>query len=268
MIQNRIDQKFAELKRRSQKALIAFITAGDPGLKANREFVLAAEQNGADLIELGVPFSDPQADGPVIQASSARSLKRGTNLKKVLKLAADIRRDSQIPLILMGYFNPFMRYGLERFARDAASSGVDGLIVPDLTAEESAPLRQILASRGLHLIYLIAPTSSPQRMRKIISMARGFLYYVSVTGVTGVKKARRLSIGRGLSRLRRLTRLPVCAGFGISEPQIAKEIAPACDGVIVGSALVKALDANPSLAAVAAAKRFLAPFARALNNKG
>jgi tryptophan synthase alpha chain len=182
---NRIQKKFKELKKRGEKALVTFITAGDPNLSTTKRLVLEMEKAGADLIELGVPFSDPMADGPVIQRSSERALKGGTDLKAVLRLVKDLRKTTEIPIILMGYFNPLLQWGCEAFCEEAGKVGVDGLIVVDLPPEESAELHHPARKAGLSLIYLLTPTSDEERVQKVKKLATGFTYYVSITGITG-----------------------------------------------------------------------------------
>jgi len=253
-----------ELKKKKQKALIVFMTAGDPSLKKNAQLVHAFEKEGVDLIELGVPFSDPLADGPVIQASSQRSLARGTTLQKILQLVKSLRKTSEIPLVLMSYLNPIWHYGVGRFAMDARRAGVDGVIVPDLPPEEGKKIASTLARRGIDLIYLLAPTSSPKRQRLVTRSSRGFVYFVSLTGVTGSGRSDSASIRGFVRSAKKMTRLPVCVGFGISTPQDAKKMAAISDGVIVGSAVVKALSSHPKLSAEAFSKRFVRPFAKAL----
>ena len=194
------------------------MTAGDPSLKKNEELAFAFEKDGVDLIELGVPFSDPLADGPVIQASSMRSLKKKTDLKKILALVKKVRRKSQIPILLMGYLNPILSYGLSRFAIDAKSAGVDGTIIPDLPPDEGGEIAPVMARHGLDLVYLLAPTSSPQRQKRVARASRGFIYYVSITGITGAKQSFSGAIHSNVKSIKRFSKLPVCVGFGISNP--------------------------------------------------
>lgn len=264
---NRIDLKFKELKKEKKKALILFMTAGDPSLKKTGELIPAFEKEGVDLIELGVPFSDPLADGPVIQASSMRSLAHGTTLKKILAVVRAARKKSSVPIIFMSYLNPVLHYGIKRFAREAAAAGVDGLIVPDLPPEEGREIAHEMGRRGLCLIYLLAPTSTLLRRKKVVRASRGFVYYVSLTGVTGIRSKLPAEVRRNIRSAKQVTRLPVCAGFGVSTPEQAKLVAQAADGVIIGSALVRALAAAPHAGAAAFAKKFVRPFARALGKK-
>lgn len=242
MIEHRIDTRLRQLYERGEKGLITFITAGDPDLDTTFKLVLALEKAGADLVELGVPFSDPMADGPVIQRSSQRSLAGGTNLKGILNLVRRLRQHTEIPLLLMTYYNPVLQYGLERFAVDAAEAGVDGVIVPDLPLEESAHLLQELKEEGQHLIYLVAPTTTPERLEKISRVARGFIYCVSLTGVTGMRDAISPDIKKFMQGVRRHCSLPLAVGFGISNPRQAAIIAEAADSVIVGSAIVSLVE--------------------------
>jgi tryptophan synthase alpha chain len=261
---NRIDRKFRELKRRKKKALILYMTAGDPGLRRNAELITAFEKEGVDLIELGVPFSDPLADGVVIQGASQRALKRGTTLKKILGLVAGVRKRSEVPILLMSYLNPILNFGIDRFAAAARKAGVDGLIVPDLPPEEGKEVSAAMRKRGIHLVYLLAPTSGAARQKRVADASRGFIYYVSLTGVTGARHSLPGELARNLRSVRKRSRLPVCAGFGISTPEQAAAVARAADGVIIGSAIVRALAQSPELGAERFSRRFVRPFARAL----
>jgi len=265
---NRIDAKFRELAARREKALILFITAGDPSLKKNEELALAFEKEGVDFLEIGVPFSDPMADGPVIQAASMRSLAKKTNLRQILELVRRIRRRSELPLLLMSYLNPVLRYGLERFAKDAKAAGVDGLIFPELPPDEGREISATMTKHGIHVVYLLAPTSPPDRVKLVTRASRGFVYYVSITGVTGAARQKAApSIVEHLSKARKVSKLPVCVGFGVSTPGDAARMGKISDGVIVGSAIVKAIDANPKLSAGAFAAKFVRPLAAALGKR-
>ena len=235
----RIEERFTALNKEGRKAFVAYLTAGDPDLEATEKLILALEAAGVEIVEIGVPFSDPTADGPVIQAASQRALKRGATLKKILAMISKLRRTSGIPIVLFGYYNPILSYGPERFAADAAASGVDGLLVVDLPPEEADELRRYSDPVGLDFITLIAPTTDPKRARKILRRATGFVYYISVTGVTGTAVPRPDDIRRDVKRLKGMTVLPVAVGFGISTPAQAATIAPLADGVVVGSALVR-----------------------------
>ncbi len=239
---NRIDARFRELARRGEKALIPFLTAGDPDLATTRELVLAAEDSGADILEIGVPFSDPTSDGPAIQRSAEIALEAGSSLPRALEMIADVRTTSQLPLVLYGYYNPIFRYGVERFAADAASAGVDAVLVVDLPPEEVDELLPSLRAKGIHFIFLLAPTSDEARVRKVLRRASGFLYYVSVTGVTGAAPVQPASIRAVVESLRGQTDLPIGVGFGISSPRQAAEVVEFADAAVVGSAIMRVSD--------------------------
>ncbi|MBI4353407.1 MAG: tryptophan synthase subunit alpha [Candidatus Omnitrophica bacterium] len=259
----RIEKKFESLKKERKKALVLFMTAGDPSLEKNEALIHSFEKEGVDLVELGVPFSDPLADGPVIQAASYRSLRRGTNLRKILGLVERVRKRSEIPLLLMSYLNPVWHYGLERFAREAEKAGVDGLIFPDLPPDEGKEASALFERFGIDLVYLLAPTSALKRQKLVARSSGGFIYYVSVTGVTGARSVLP-DAAQVIRRIKREADLPVCVGFGVSTPRQAKRMSQAADGVIVGSAIVKALAEHPDLPAKAFCRRYVRPFARAL----
>ncbi len=235
---SRIQQKFIDLRERREKGLVTFITAGDPDLAATEKLIGVLAEAGADIIELGVPFSDPMADGPTIQRSSERALLSGTTLPAILTTVRKARRTSQIPILLMGYYNPVLSYGLERFAVDAAEAGVDGLLLVDLPPEESGELRGFLTQAGIDLICLLTPTSDDNRINLAANQGSGFLYYVSVTGVTGARREVSGCVAGAVARIRQLTKMPVAVGFGISTPDQAAQMAAVADGVVVGSALV------------------------------
>lgn len=253
---SRIDRKFRQLKSQRRKALIAYVTAGFPALGATDKIVRELEAAGADIVEIGVPFSDPIADGPVIQHSSHVALKNGVTLDWILKWTTKFRKDSQLPIVYMSYLNPIHHMGYETFARRAAEAGVDGLIVPDLIAEEAGVLRKILRKNGIDLIHLAAPTSSPKRRLMMAKKSRGFLYAVSTTGVTGMRRQLPTDVIHFLQGLRRISPVPVAVGFGISNAEQARRYAPSVDGVIVGSALVNLLRRRTAVA----------PFIRSLRN--
>lgn len=236
---SRIEATFAILKEQQKTALIPFITAGDPDLGVTAKLVLALADAGADLIELGVPFSDPMADGPTIQAASERALAAGTTLKGVLRMVAEVRKTTQIPLVLMGYYNPVFRYGVESFARDAAAAGVDALLLVDLPPEEVAEISGVMLRSEIDLITLLAPTTPRERMVHLAAAAEGYLYYVSMTGVTGAQKISPDDIRVAVAELKEMTNVPVAVGFGITTAAEAKAVGLFADGVIVGSALVK-----------------------------
>ena len=236
---HRIDQVFKRLKAKGEKALIPFITAGDPDLATTKALALEMAAKGADLLELGIPFSDPLADGPTIQAASNRAVQGGIHLKEVLELAGEIRRETEIPLILMGYYNPILQYGLERTAREAADQGVDGFIIPDLPPEEAGPWRVAAAKAGVATIFLAAPTSGAERIKHMARLTRGFLYYVSVTGITGARTELPSDLVAALKEVRSLVKCPLAVGFGISTPEQVRWLAPYVDGIVVGSAIVQ-----------------------------
>lgn len=235
---SRIDTCFARLKASGDKALICFVTAGDPDLEITKQIVLEAEKAGADIVELGVPFSDPIADGPSIQASSMRALDSGTTVPKVLDLVRDIRRASQLPLILMTYYNLVEHYGVERFARDAAEAGVDGMILSDLIPEEAGQWKPLADEAGLSTIFLLAPTSNESRVREVAKLASGFIYCVSRTGVTGAQMQMAEGVRDLVGRIRAGSDLPIAVGFGISKPEHVREVCEYADGAVVGSVLV------------------------------
>jgi tryptophan synthase alpha chain len=233
----RVAQRFAKLRARNEAALIPFIVAGDPDMDTTRKLVRELEARGADLIELGVPFSDPMADGPVNQRAVARGMSSGASLAAILSLAADLRRETQIPLILFGYFNPYLHYGCERLCRDASTAGIDAILTVDLPPEESRELLRPARANGLDLIFLLAPTTPLERSRRIARSASGFLYYVSVTGVTGARAVVGADVETKVHELRSVTDLPIGVGFGISTPEQAAKVARFADAVVVGSAI-------------------------------
>jgi tryptophan synthase alpha chain len=234
----RIEQTFARLRAARRAALIPYLTAGDPNLEATEALVPVAEAAGADLLELGVPFSDPLADGATIQRASQRALAQGVTLRKILHLVARLRRSTELPLILMTYYNPVLRAGPAGFAAEAAAAGVDGVIVPDLPPEEAGALREAARAAGVAPIFLAAPTSTDARLRLICGASEGYIYYVSLRGVTGARAALPADLASQIARLRARTTKPIAVGFGISTPAQARAVAGVADGVIVGSALV------------------------------
>ncbi len=247
---NRIDSKFSELRGRKKKAFIAFITAGDPNLKVTEELVLSFEKAGVDIMELGVPFSDPLADGPVIQEASARAIKavgangRSPILEKIFHTVRRIRQKSQIPIALMTYYNPVFHYGEDRFVVKAKQSGVDGLIVPDLPPEEAGSLIRAAKRNHLSLVFFLSPTTTKKRMQGIVKAATGFIYYVSVTGVTGERGTLPTSLSTNVRMAKRFTKTPVCVGFGVSTAAQVRSLSRIADGVIVGSAIIKHIEKN------------------------
>lgn len=239
---SRIETLFKELRREGRQALIPFITAGDPTLDTTKALVKKIAESGADIIELGVPFSDPLADGPVIQRSALRSLSAGTTLKKILNMVGEIRKEINTPIVLMSSYNPVFVYGLERFCADASQAGVDGFIIPDLPPEEAVDLKAEADKRDIDTIFLLAPTTGEGRIKFISGQGRGFLYYVSLTGVTGSRTLAAKEVEERLAAIRKITGKPICVGFGISTPEQAKEIACFSDGVIVGAAIVRMVE--------------------------
>ncbi|RKO66846.1 tryptophan synthase subunit alpha [Desulfofundulus salinus] len=236
---NRITQRFSALAQEGKKGLITYITAGDPDLDTTARLVETMIEAGADLVEVGIPFSDPVADGPVIQQASARALANGVRVKDIIRMCAGIRQKSTgVPLILMTYYNPVFQYGLENFARDAARAGVDGLIVPDLPFEESEELLGHTDRYGLALIPLVAPTTTEKRLAAMAPAVRGFVYCVSVTGVTGAREEIHTDLAKFMQKVRRHIQLPCAIGFGIAGPAQAAAVAPYCDAMVVGSAIV------------------------------
>ncbi len=242
---SRIKNTFNRLKKKNEAALIPYIMAGDPDLETSKTLILEMEQAGCDLIEIGAPFSDPLADGPTIQKAAIRSLKNHTSITDVLGLVAAVRKTSKIPLIVMTYYNLIFHYGEERFVNEAAAAGLDGLILPDLPPEEAGTLIPLAKEAGLDLIFLLAPTSTEERIKLVCRVGQGFLYYVSLTGVTGARAGIHGSVEGSLRRIKAVTDKPVAVGFGISSPDQASQIARfGADGVIVGSALVKVIEEN------------------------
>lgn len=237
---SRIKNRLASLN--GNKALVAFYTAGDPDMDASKEIFAVIEKNGADIVEIGVPFSDPLADGPTIQASSHRSLNNGTTLKKIIRMVADIRKTSELPVVLMTSFNPIFVYGQKEFVADAVKAGVDGVIIPDLPHEEAEEFLAI--ADGLDMIFLLAPTSTPDRVQQIGKVSTGFIYYISLTGTTGTKESLSVGLEEKVSEIKNSVSLPVLVGFGISGPEQAAEAAKVSDGVILGSAIVKLIETN------------------------
>ncbi len=244
MSQTRIGRLFERLRAEHRPALIAYITAGDPTPDRTPALVAALERGGADLIELGVPFSDPIADGPVIQRGSDRALKAGTTVAKVLDIAAQIRARSEIPLVLFTYLNPVLRYGLEKLARDAVAHGIDGCLMTDLSVEEAGPYTAAMRAAGLDTVFLAAPTSTPRRLELVARYSSGFVYLVSRTGVTGERSTMSDAVGPLVQAMRKVTKLPLAVGFGISTPDQVRAVGEISDGVAVGSAFVSVIEQN------------------------
>jgi tryptophan synthase alpha chain len=257
-VSKRLHDKLAALAREGRAGLVPFFSVGDPDLQTSRDAILAACEAGADVIELGVPFSDPIADGTVIQESSQRALAAGSSLPRVLEIVSWLRARTDVPLVLFGYYNPFFRYGEETFARDAAAAGADAVLCTDLPPEEAAGMVAACREHGLANIFLLAPTSNDDRMRAVAAVASGFVYMVSVTGVTGARSHAPAGIEKLVARAREITKLPLGVGFGISTAAQAADVARYAELVVVGSALVRRMfDAGPA-GAVEAARSFVA----------
>jgi len=271
-----IQQRFSDLQAQGRCALMPFLMAGDPELEATKATLLALQAQGADLVELGIPYSDPLADGPVIQAAASRALAAATTPAKVLAMLTSLRGELTIPVVLFTYSNPLLNRGMEAFCRDAAAAGAAGLVVPDLPLEEAEKLSQIAASQGLDLVLLVAPTTPPERMARIHAASRGFTYLVSVTGVTGVRTSLESRVGPLVAQLKAQGGAPVAVGFGISGPEQARQVRDwGADGAIVGSALVKVMaqahtaaagSAADATAIAMAAGQFCAELRRALDS--
>ena len=247
---SRLDATFHRLRARGERALVVFFTAGDPSLETTARLVIEADRRGADVIELGVPFSDPIADGPVIQRAGQRALAAGTSLNRVLELMRTLRTEVRAPIVLFTYYNPLLAFGVAAFAETAGKVGVDGVIAVDVPPEESAELRHETQAAGVDLIHLAAPTSTPERLRLIARRTRGFVYLVSLTGVTGERAALPEDLEAQVRALRLVTTKPICVGFGISRPEHAAAVGRIADGAIVGSAIVRLVEeraASPSL---------------------
>lgn len=260
---NRIDSTLADLRSAGRKALIPFITVGDPSKDSTVPVMHALVRGGADILELGVPFSDPMADGPTIQRSSERALERGVGTTFVLQCVREFRADDdRTPIVLMGYLNPIEIRGAERFAREAAEAGVDGVLLVDLPPEEAAPTRELFNRHGLQLISLASPTTTAERLSRLANEAQGYLYYVSFAGVTGASQLDTADVLAKASALRAQSKVPVMIGFGIRDAATAKSLVPAADGVVIGSALVEALQRAESPSD--AAESFLAPIREAI----
>jgi tryptophan synthase alpha chain len=263
---NRIDEKFNELRKHQRAALMPYLPLGYPTLDVSRQLIRAAADAGADLIELGIPFSDPLADGPVIQRATQVALRNGMTLAKCLEMVRNVREEGiTIPLMLMGYYNPILRYGIEAFVRAAKEAGADGLIVPDLPPEEANTLDAACRAHGLDLIFLAAPTSTPARLRKIADATRGFVYLVSVVGVTGARDQVAADLAGFVACVRAISSKPICVGFGIANAESARRVAQIADGVIVGSALVSRIGDVAN--AVDAAREFIDELRAAMDSQ-
>ncbi len=267
MIANRIDRKFSELKEKKLKAFVPFIMAGDPGLSVTEKLVLELDRQGASVIELGVPFSDPLADGPTIQRSAERALKKKISVDAVLNLIKSIRRKTDTPIVLLIYCNLIHHYGADRFVKRAVSCGADGVVIPDLPFEESGNLRRLAKKESLAVINLAAPTSSDARLKKICGSSNGFVYYVSITGTTGARKTLSAESLKGIRRVKKISKKPVCVGFGISSPEQARKISKIADGVIIGSAIIKIIEKSSDRTMVKDVGIFAGSITKALNSK-
>ena len=265
---NRIDKKFKELKKRGKKAFIAYVTAGDPNLLTTKKVVLALEDAGVDIIELGIPFSDPLADGPVIQAASHRALQKRVTLKKIFALVHGLRKATDIPIAFMTYYNPILKHGVEKFVKSCKYNGVDGAIIPDLPFEEAGDLIRCARREKVATIFLAAPTSTRKRIKDIVKNSTGFIYYVSLTGVTGARRKLPPEVVSNVWTIKSTTRKPVAVGFGISAPGQARSIARIADGVIVGSAIVKIIADNQknNKALISKVSNFAKALARAIHD--
>jgi tryptophan synthase alpha chain len=241
---NRIERKFIQLRKQHKKAFIAFITAGYPNLAVTARLVKEFDRIGVDIVELGVPFSDPMADGPVIQEASKAALDKKVNLGDILKLVKSVRKTAAVPICLMTYYNPIFCYGEARFVKDAVAAGVDGVIIPDLPPEEAVTFIKQAALKNLDTIFLAAPTSTARRLKLISKVSRGFIYYVSLTGVTGPRASLPTDLGQQIKLIKKFTAKPVCVGFGVSRRQQVEKLNKISDGVIVGSAIVRKIKEN------------------------
>ena len=255
---NRIDARLKAIKDAGQTALVPFVTVGFPDVETSEALAEAIIDSGGDMLELGIPFSDPLADGPTIQMTSYKALQQGVTVRIALDLVKRLREKKvDAPLIFMGYYNPYLRYGIESFVRDAAEAGLDGLIVPDLPAEESAPLQKLCEEHNIHLIPLLAPTSTDERIAQTCKDARGFIYCVSLTGVTGARQDLSSGVESLVSRVRRHTDLPILVGFGVSRREHVEAIGRFADGAVVASALLDAIDKSPKERVLETAREFV-----------
>ena len=241
---NRIKRVFNKLRKEKKKAFIVYITAGFPNLRMTEKIVLGLEKSGVDIIEIGVPFSDPMADGLTIQKSSERALKAGVTLKKILKCVKSIRKKSEIPIVFMSYLNPVYHYGMKKFVKDALKCGVDGVIFPDLPPEEAGEFEKPVKGKDFYIIFLASPTSTAKRLKLVSRHSKGFVYYVSLTGVTGARDCLSPHISENIRKIKHITNKPVCVGFGVSDEKQARQVSRIADGVIVGSAVIKVISKN------------------------
>jgi len=243
----KIEEVFNRLRQAGSKAFIPYVMAGDPSLTATKRFIVELEEAGADLVELGVPFTDPLADGPTIQRAHERAIKNGITLKRVLGFVDDIRKEISIPIILMTYYNPVFKYGIREFLRDANSVGINGLIIPDLIPDEAGVLIEDAKRRNIDTVFLLAPTSTEERIKKVVRASTGFIYYVSITGITGAKLLMDNTMQTTLKKIKETTNKPVAVGFGVSNPEEARRVSRLADGVIVGSAIVRLIAEKKSI---------------------
>jgi tryptophan synthase alpha chain len=265
---SQLGERFQALKEKNERALICYVVAGDPSLERTVEVVQALDDAGVDAIELGIPFSDPLADGPSIQAGAQRALGAGATVPRTLEIVRQIRRQSEIPLVLMTYFNPTLRYGVERFAADAAAAGADGVIETDLTPEEAEPWIAAARANGLDTVFLLAPTSTDERIKVVSQISTGFVYAVSRIGVTGAREDIPAELPALVESIRRHTQVPVCVGFGISRPEQVSKIGAFADGVVVGSALVDVIGREGDGPGLASAVREYAASLKAATRAG
>ena len=257
-MENRIDTKLQALKEAGETALVPYVTIGFPDIKSSEALAEAVINSGGDMLELGIPFSDPLADGLTVQKTSFQALKQGVNVHTSLEVLRRLRsKGIEAPLIFMGYFNPFLSYGVERFVGDAAEGGLDGIIVPDLPTEEAGPFKELCDSHGIHLIPMLAPTSTDQRIAQACEQASGFIYFVSVTGVTGARRQLGSALPDMVERIRSHTHLPVIVGFGVSQRKHVQAIGRSADGAAVGSALLDAIDRSPKEKVLQTAREFI-----------
>jgi tryptophan synthase alpha chain len=262
---DRIGATFARCRAAGEAALVTYVMAGDPDVATSKAMAVACAEGGADLVEIGIPFSDPIADGPTIQHAAERALAAGTTTRDVLAVAAHLRARSDVPIALMGYLNPILSHGVEAFARDCERAGVDALIVPDLLPEEAGEIAPALAARGVRTVFLLAPTSGPERIERAARAASGFLYFVSVTGVTGARRSAPAEIGPMVAAVRERSPVPVVIGFGVSSPDQARALAPLADGVVVGSAIVQRIaQGGPRAARAGRVRKYVASLKAAL----
>jgi len=243
---NRIDEAFTQLEKKNETALVIYLTAGDPDIETTAELVKTIQNAGADIIEVGIPFSDPMADGPTIQRAACRALDNGVTLARVLEMIAELRDELTVPIVLFGYYNPILSFGPKKFASAAAKAGVDGVLVVDLPPEEMNELTRFTEKEGIHFITLVSPVSGGERLAGIIEGASGFLYYVSVTGVTGARDRLPEGLSDDVKQIKEMTVLPVAVGFGVSNPRMVSELGGIADGIVVGSALVDIVEKEGS----------------------